>query len=75
MYVTNAKKLIMEVLSEAHCANELKEAMLVGSVPLLRDAIKRAEESKMVYLDELREAKRALQNALHLRTIVTSIET
>lgn len=74
-YTASAKKLIMEVLAEAHCANELREAMLLGSVPLLKDAIKRAEESKMVYLAELRDAKRALSAALHLRSIVTSIET
>ena len=65
----------MEVLSEAHCANELREAMLLGSAPLLRDAIRRAEESRMVYLSELRDAKRALSEALHLRSIATSIET
>ena len=41
MYISSAKKLILEVLAEAHCANELKEAMLIGSVPLLKDAIKR----------------------------------
>ena len=126
VYISSAKKLILEVLAEAHCANELKEAMLIGSVPLLKDAIKRcgivmfalflflgrefglshgicccqhtfapvfsvffsfirhlsfafychrAEESKMVYLPELRDAKRALREALHLRNIVTSIQT
>lgn len=74
VYTTNAKKLVLEILAEAHVANELKEAMLVGSVPLLRDAIRRAEESNMPYLPELRAAKKTLNQAMHLRTVVTNIQ-
>ena len=73
-YVISAKKLIMEVLNEAHVANELTEAMLVGSVPLLRDAIARAEAAHMSYLKELRDAKRMLNEILHLRAVLSSIE-
>lgn len=74
VYTTNAKKLVLEILAEAHVANELNEAMLVGSVPLLRDAIRRAEESNMPYLPELRAARRTLNQAMHLRTVVTNIQ-
>jgi hypothetical protein len=74
VYVAAAKKLIMEVLNEAHVANELSEAILVGSVPLLKDAIARAEENHMPYLPQLRDAKRALHQILHLRSVLTSID-
>jgi hypothetical protein len=74
VYVASAKKLILEVLNEAHVANELVEAMTVGSVPLLRDAIARAEEAHMPYLPQLREARRALNQILHLRTVLSNIE-
>lgn len=74
LYTASAKKLILEVLNEAHVANELVEAMAVGSVPLLRDAIAQAEEAKMAYLPQLREARRALNQILHLRTVLANID-
>jgi hypothetical protein len=74
VYQASAKKLIMEVLSEAFVANELREAMQVGSVEMLRSAIRRANEAKMPYLVELQEARRTLTQLLHLRTVLTNIE-
>ena len=72
-YVRLAKKLIMEVLSEAHIVNELSEAIQVRSVELLTDAIKRAEDAHMPYLVQLRDAKRTLNQALHLRSVLSNI--
>ena len=74
IYINNAKKLIMEVLNEAHVANQLLEAMVVGSLPLLKDAISHAEDANMRYLSQYRDAKRALIEIIHLRTVLSNID-
>jgi hypothetical protein len=74
VYQGNAKKLIMEVLNEAFVGHELDEAVEVGSVEMIREAIRRAEENHMPYLPQLRKAKKALNQMLHLRSVVTNLE-
>jgi myosin heavy subunit len=73
VYQESARKLILEVLHESYVQNELAEATEVQSVEMLRDAIKLAEQSNMLYLKGLRRAKVALENAQFLRSICSTI--
>ena len=73
VYQESARKLILEVLHESYVQNELAEATEVQSVEMLRDAIRLAEQSNMLYLKGLRRAKVALENALFLRSICSTI--
>lgn len=73
VYQESARKLILEVLHESYVQNELAEATEIQSVEMLRDAIKLAEQSNMLYLKGLRRAKVALENALFLRSICATI--
>jgi hypothetical protein len=50
VYQESARKLILEVLHESYVQNELAEATEVQSVEMLRDAIRLAEQSNMLYL-------------------------
>lgn len=74
VYQSNAKKLILEVLNEAFIKNELKEAIQLESVDLLKVAIRKAEQANMPYLMELQEAKYALHQSILLRSILKNIE-
>ena len=73
IYQESARKLLLEVLHESYVQNELSEATQVQSVEMLKDAIKLAEQSGMHYLKGLRRAKAALENALFLRSVCSSI--
>ena len=74
LYLTNAKKMILELLGEVYVAKEIEEAMQIGSVELLRGAILKAEQAHMPYLKELQQGRRALSQLLMLRSVVTTIE-
>ena len=74
VYQASAKTVILEVLSEAHVASELKEATEVGSVPLLRAAIRKAEAAHMPYLPELKTARRTLDNITQLHATLAKLD-
>jgi hypothetical protein len=73
IYQHSAKNLVLEVLSEAYVVNQLQEAITIGSVEILRDAIRLAEESHMPYLTPLREARAKLENVLLLKSTLSAM--
>lgn len=75
MYQRSAKQLILEVLSEAYVASALDDAVAVGSVRLLQEAIHRAVHvARMPYLPQLLRAQDALKHALQLRSTLSRLQ-
>ncbi len=73
VYQHSAKNLILEVLNEAYVANQLQEAVTIGSAEILRDAIRLAEEAHMPYLPQLAEARLRLQSVQFLKSTLASM--
>ena len=71
LYQRNAKVLIAEVLAESHIANQVKEAIASGSLPLLERALRKAEDSRMMFLPEYRDGCRHLKEHKKVRQTIT----
>jgi myosin heavy subunit len=75
LYQRHAKQLIMEVLSESYIANQIKEAIASESKFLIEEALKAAKESRMMFLPEVSEGLRALEEHKKRRQTLTWLNT
>lgn len=75
IYQHNAKNLILEVLNESYISNQLEEAITIGSVEILKDAIKLAEENNMAYLPLYKTAKAKLEHVQMLKHALASMHS
>jgi myosin heavy subunit len=73
VYQQNAKTLILAMLNESYVSNQIDEALTVGSIELLKDAIKLAEESKMMYLPNVKAARLQLNSTLVSRGVLAAM--
>jgi myosin heavy subunit len=70
-YTKEVKKLILQVMEENYVDNELRNAILLRSYPLLKQAIVLAEEHKMqTYLNSYQIAQQTLQSLQQNRIIL-----
>lgn len=74
MQERDAKDLILEVMKESYVVGQLKDAIKSGCLEILQDAVKLAEDSGMVYLSELGEAKERVENILQLLSTLGSLK-
>lgn len=75
VYQSNAKTLILAMLNESYVTNQISEAIQINSMDLLKDAMKLAVESNMMYLPIVAEAERLLNNSALLRAVLGSMSS